>query len=92
MKQRGLAVWGAMIIAATATILSSAAVAGAQVKPGDMITMQNAAKVKDLLSPGVYWKVQHGMVMNIVSTQRIDWPPSIQGRDRKIFLAGSLVG
>jgi hypothetical protein len=47
----------------------------AQVKPGDFITANNASLVKDLLAPGVYWRVQHGMTMQIVPTERIDWPP-----------------
>ena len=49
--------------------------AGAEVKPGDYITVDNASKVKDLVSPGVYWRVQQGMTMKIVPTERIDWPP-----------------
>ncbi len=49
--------------------------ASAQVKPGDFITPDNASKVKDLVSPGVFYKVQRGMTMNIVPTERIDWPP-----------------
>ena len=49
--------------------------AGAEVKPGDYITVDNAYKVKDLVSPGVFWRVQQGMSMKIVPTERIDWPP-----------------
>ncbi len=44
----------------------------AQVKPGDFITPDNAAKVQDLVGPGVYYKVQRGMTMKIVPTQRVD--------------------
>ena len=47
----------------------------AQVKPGDFITPDNAEKVKDLVGPGVFYKVQHGMTMKIVPTERVDWPP-----------------
>ncbi|MGH7865454.1 MAG: DUF1329 domain-containing protein, partial [Candidatus Binataceae bacterium] len=47
----------------------------AQVKPGDMITPENAAKVKDMVAPGVYYKVERGMTMKIVPSQRVDWPP-----------------
>ena len=47
----------------------------AQVKPGDFITPENATKVKDLVGPGVYFKVERGMSMKIVPTQRVDWPP-----------------
>jgi len=35
--------------------------ASAQVKPGDFITPDNAYKVKDLVSPGQYQRVLHGM-------------------------------
>ncbi|HUY27682.1 MAG TPA: DUF1329 domain-containing protein [Candidatus Binataceae bacterium] len=55
--------------------LGFSAPASAQVKPGDFITPDNAAKIKDLVAPGVYYKVAHGMTMNIVPTQRVDWPP-----------------
>ncbi|MDO8431981.1 MAG: hypothetical protein Q7S58_06165 [Candidatus Binatus sp.] len=50
----------------------------AQVKPGDFITPENATKVKDLVAPGVYYKVERGMTMKIVPSERIDWPPQYQ--------------
>jgi hypothetical protein len=31
--------------------------------------------VRDLVSPGVYYMVRHDMRMNIVPTERVDWPP-----------------
>ena len=49
--------------------------ASAEVKPGDFITAERAPRVKDLLSPGEYWRVVNGMSMRIVPTERIDWPP-----------------
>ena len=61
--------------------------AGAEVKPGDYITVDNASKVKDLLSPGVYWRVKNGMTMKIVPTERIDWPPPY--KDGEVCIAGS---
>jgi hypothetical protein len=60
-----------------------AGVSHAQVKPGDFITMENAAKVKNLVSPGVYYKVEHGMSMKIVPTERIDWPPPYKDATEK---------
>jgi hypothetical protein len=54
-------------------ILCTSAPAG--VKPGDVITAQNADKVRDLVSPGVFYMVRHDMRMNIVPTERVDWPP-----------------
>src|SRR5271167_203758 len=62
----GMSVLAALLVVATAS---------AQVKPGDVITPENAAKVKSLVSPGVYYMVQHGMQMNIVPSGRIEWPP-----------------
>jgi Protein of unknown function (DUF1329) len=55
----------------------------AQVKPGDFITPENATKVKNLVSPGVFYKVQHGMTMKIVPTQRVDWPPPYKDATEK---------
>ena len=49
--------------------------ANATVKPGDVITPANAAQVKDLVSPGVFYAVTRGMHMDIVPSERIDWPP-----------------
>jgi hypothetical protein len=49
--------------------------ANATVKPGDTITPENAAQVKDLVSPGVFYAVAHGMHMDIVASERIEWPP-----------------
>ena len=46
-----------------------------EIKPGTKITPANVALVKDLVSPGVFWRAKNGMVMNIIPTGRIDWPP-----------------
>src|SRR5262245_13901427 len=55
----------------------------ADVKPGDMVTADNAAKVKDLVAPGVLYKVEHGMQMKIVPSQRVDWPPPYKDATEK---------
>ena len=55
----------------------------AQVKPGDFITPESAAKVRDLVSPGTFYKVDHGMTMKIVPSQRIDWPPPYKDATEK---------
>jgi uncharacterized protein DUF1329 len=55
--------------------ISASSVAMAQVKPGDTITPENASKVKNLVSPGVYYMVSKGMHIEVVPTQRVDWPP-----------------
>src|SRR5262249_25844448 len=55
----------------------------AEVKPGDFINADNATKVQDLLSPGVYYKVVNGMSMKIVPTERVDWPPPYKDATEK---------
>ena len=57
--------------------------ARADVKPGDFITVQNADKVKDITSPGTFYKVMHGMTMKIMPTGRIDWPPPYKDATEK---------
>src|SRR5713226_6042388 len=57
--------------------------AQAQLKPGDVITLENAAKVKDVVSPATYWAVTKGMHMNIVAPKRIDWPPPYRDATEK---------
>jgi hypothetical protein len=56
---------------AALVVLAAAASATAQVQVGDTITKANADKVKDLVSPGVHWCVQHGWPMKIVETKPI---------------------
>jgi uncharacterized protein DUF1329 len=55
----------------------------AEVLPGDLITPVNAAKVKELVSPGVYYKVVNGMSMKIALTERIEWPPPYMNATEK---------
>jgi len=59
------------------------AAANAGVKPGDVITPDNAPQAKELLSPGVYYMVTHGMHMDIVPTERVDWPPPYKDATEK---------
>ncbi len=57
--------------------------ANATVKPGDVITPENAAQVKDLVSPGVFYSVTHGMRINVVPAERVDWPPPYKDATEK---------
>ena len=66
-------------LAVVALALTSAAPTRADVQPGDVITKANADKVKDLVSPGMYWCVQHGWPMTIVETK----PITCEGRTRR---------
>jgi Protein of unknown function (DUF1329) len=76
---------GVVLIFALAPFPANAAMTPqtAGVKPGDFISVQNAYKVKDLVSPGVYYKVLHGMTMDIVPTSTIQWPPPYRDATEK---------
>lgn len=64
------------IAIATITILYCITGAdAAAVKPGDVITKENASKVSGLVSPGNYVLARQGMIMKIVATKDYDWPP-----------------
>jgi hypothetical protein len=66
------------LAAVTAALLAatfSHSVEAASVKPGDSITPENASVVADLLSPGNYELVKQGMRINVVPTERLEWPP-----------------
>ena len=55
----------------------------ASVKPGDLITPDNASLVADLLSPGNFYLVKQGMHLKIVPTQRLEWPPPYKAATEK---------
>ena len=76
--------WGLGVLAVGALLIATTSgPVAAQVKPGDFITTENSYKVKDLVSPGVFWRVQNGMSMKIVPTERIDWPPPYKDATEK---------
>ena len=64
-----------VLMVALAAALFLAPAAHAQVKPGDVVTPSNSAKVANLVSPGNYQLVRQGMVMKIVPSSHLDWPP-----------------
>jgi len=49
--------------------------AASSVKPGDLITPDNASVVIDLVSPGNFYLIKQGMRLKIVPTERLEWPP-----------------
>src|SRR5215831_18816464 len=77
--------WSVLIglLGAGATIAILASPALADVSPGELITHENAARLTDLVSPGVYYKVNHGMSMKVMPTERIEWPPPYKGATEK---------
>jgi len=79
IRFRSVVVGGIALLALTAWSLPGEA----GVKPGDFIAPQNGSQVQDLVSPGVYYRVQHGMTMKIVPTTRVDWPPPYKDATEK---------
>ncbi len=78
----GGAAWRATILMGALAFLGTTP-ASAQVKPGDFITPDNAYKVQDLITPGQYLRVLHGMTIKVVPTERIDWPPPYKDATEK---------
>jgi len=74
---------GSVLSAPLILALMFSAASANEVKPGDVVTADNAAKVQNLVSPGVYYKVSQGMTMKIVPTERIDWPPPYKDATEK---------
>jgi len=64
---------GRSLISALVVLLAVlvAGPASADVQPGDRISRANAEKVKDLVSPGMYWCVEHGFPMEIIEPKKV---------------------
>jgi Protein of unknown function (DUF1329) len=63
------------IVLGLIVVLTAPAALRAEVKPGDVITKENATKVQGLVSPGNYILVEQGMEMDIISSEKLEWPP-----------------
>ena len=72
MQRNTTRIVGATLGAVLSGVLVLGGVARAQVQVGDKITMTNADKVKDVVSPAMFWLVQHGWPMVIAETQKIN--------------------
>lgn len=55
----------------------------ASVKPGDLISPENAQMVAALVSPGNFALVKQGMRMKIVPTDRLEWPAPYKAATEK---------
>jgi hypothetical protein len=73
----------ALNVVVALTVLLLGAQAHADVKPGDVITAQNVDQVKDLVSPGLEWVVQHGMRLKIIEPRKIEWPKAYREATEK---------
>src|SRR5260370_33947922 len=70
-------------------ILIASLPAWAQVKPGDFITPAHADKVKDLVSPGEYWRLAQRGEGGVVAAGPADWPPPHQDDPQHGSAAGA---
>jgi hypothetical protein len=70
-------------LALAIAVVSTPVPSGAQVKPGDVITRDNASKVEGLVSPGNFILVKQGMTMKIVPTGHLEWPPPYKAATEK---------
>ena len=68
---------------AVLVLLVVAPVNAASVKPGDLISPENARSVTDLVSPGNFALVKQGMRMKIAPTDRLEWPPPYKAATEK---------
>jgi len=64
-----------VLMVALAAVLLVAPAANSQVRSGDVITPSNSAKVANLVSPGNYQLAGQGMIMKIVPSSHLEWPP-----------------
>lgn len=80
MRESSLRIVAGTLLAA---MLCSLPRAQADVRPGDVITKDNASKVADLVSPGNYVLVREGMQLRIVPTDKLDWPPPFKAATEK---------
>ena len=83
-RTRSVSITAIVTVAIATLMIALWPVAGdAAVRPGEMVTADTASKVRGLVSPGVYLRVQGGMEMKIVATQRVDWPPPYKDATEK---------
>ena len=71
------------VLAVSALVISFTTAQAATVKPGDVITPDNASAVQDLLSPGNLLLLKQGMKMNIVPSERLEWSPPYKSATEK---------
>jgi len=71
------------ILLGLAAGLLLAGTARADVKAGDKFDKSNVAQIKDLISPGVQWCVEHGMPIRIIDSKKIEWPKAYKDATEK---------
>jgi hypothetical protein len=70
-------VWAATLL------LGWAAVAAADVAPGDTVDKASIDKVKGLVSPAIEWCINQGMTMKIIAPKPIGWPSAYKQATEK---------
>lgn len=73
----------ALRTSAVIVVLGWAALAAADVVPGDTISKANIEKSKGLVSPAVEWCIDQGMSMKIVAPKPVAWPAAYKEATEK---------
>ena len=71
------------ILTAAIVSLALGVAAAAGPKPGEEISQVNSQSVRELVSPGVYYLLQHGLRMKIVAPTTIQLPPPYKDATEK---------
>src|SRR5512143_3052805 len=68
---------------AALAVLALIASARADLAPGSLIDKTTADQVKDVVSPGVMWCIEHGLVLKVAPYRRIEWNPPYRAATEK---------
>jgi hypothetical protein len=68
---------------AIVAMLGWAALAAADVAPGDTVSKANIDNVKGLVSPAIEWCINQGMVLKIIAPKPIAWPAAYKDATEK---------
>ncbi len=61
----------------------SASEVSADVQPGDVIRPSSAERVRNVVSPGVFWCVERGLPMRRIASRSFEWPPAYKEATEK---------
>lgn len=75
--------WGKVLVVVTVVGTIGVVPARGDVQPGDVITGENLATAKDLLSPGMEWCVRQGWKMRVVAPRPVEWPQAYKEATEK---------
>ncbi|MGO9450362.1 MAG: DUF1329 domain-containing protein [Candidatus Binataceae bacterium] len=72
-----------LLLAVLVSVVFATPAPAVPVKPGDVITPDNASLVQYLVSPGNMVLIRQGMRIKIAPTERLEWPPPYKSATEK---------